>query len=107
MHTTGIPKPEFDEYRTAIDENELIIRVTKNTRTVCKISNHPEIDLKKCVEGDTNPEEVIQVSNKHLCRRFSYPKQYAMTVKDDGNDVRTLIKQIKLVKYFIHLYLYR
>lgn len=84
--TEGIPKPIFDEYRTAIDENELIVRVTKNTRTVCQVSNHPDANFKQCPEGQGGFEtEKCPESNQ--LSRFNYPKQYAMTVRDDGNDV--------------------
>lgn len=83
----GTPKPVFDEYRTSIDENELIVRVTKNTRTVCQISrdtNSEELPL--CPDGET-VIDLANCLNQNQFARFTYPKQYTMTVEDAGNDV--------------------
>lgn len=86
VYYKGIPKPVFDEYRTAIDENELIVRVTKNTRTVCQLSTDPNAEIPICPEGQ-GCIELGKCPKPNQLTRFNYPNQYSMTVEDAGNDV--------------------
>lgn len=100
--------PEFDEFRTDVNENTLIVRVAKNSRRVCRIggggvlaegSEKQDLSTEKAGEvtaeqlenqmplcdGDCGAERLGGVPQ--LRHRQPSPKRYAMTCTDDGNDV--------------------
>lgn len=100
--------PEFDEFRTDVNENTLIVRVAKNSRRVCRIggaaavaddTEKQDLTTEKTGELARNLNEMplcdgtcgqkLGAMPQLRCRQPS-PKRYAMTCTDDGNDVSFL-----------------